>query len=157
MVRKIKFGTDFAPGMALDSPQDHLSRNTVEMAQDLVQKYLVIQPVTVAIIAGMGIQLANLFEWGLVSPCFGHLPQKDPKEVAAHVSNGSDLGGFLGPNRFRNGCSGLFQKVDGNARITEELSRIGDCTAGDVPSNGKYAQVDRPAGGGYLIQKTLLQ
>jgi hypothetical protein len=39
--------------MALDSPQDHLSRNGIEMARDLVQKYLVVQPVTVAIIAGM--------------------------------------------------------------------------------------------------------
>jgi hypothetical protein len=94
--------------MALDSPQDHLSRNVIEMAQDLVQKYLVIQPVTVAIIAGMGIQLANLFEWGLVSPCFGHLPQKGPKEVAAHVTNRSDLCGLLGTNRFRNVCSSLF-------------------------------------------------
>jgi hypothetical protein len=108
MVRKIKFGTDFAPGMTLESAQDHLARNAVEMAQNLVQKYLVIQPVTVAIIAGMGIQLANLFEWGLVLPCFGHLPQKDPKEVAAHVTNRSDLCGFLGTNRFRNVCSSLF-------------------------------------------------
>src|SRR6267378_1525351 len=108
MVGQLKFRSDFAPGMALDSAQDHLSRNAVEMAQNLVQKYLAIQPVAVAIIAGMGMPLAGLFVSGLVSPCFGHLSQEDPKEVAAHVPNRSDLRGFFCPNHFRNGCSGLF-------------------------------------------------
>ncbi|MGC2829484.1 MAG: hypothetical protein WB994_07585 [Candidatus Acidiferrum sp.] len=78
------------------------------MTQNLVQKYLAIQPVAVAIIAGMGMPLADLFVCGLVSPCFGHLPQEDPKEVPAHVPNRSDLGGFLGTNYFRNSCSSLF-------------------------------------------------
>src|SRR6267143_4643637 len=100
--------------MALDSAQDHLSRNAVEMAQDLVQQYMAVQPVAMAIIAAMGIRLTDLFEWGLVSPCFGHLPQEDPKEVAAHIPNRSDVSGFLGTNYFRNGCGSLFQKVDGN-------------------------------------------
>ncbi len=94
--------------MTLDSAQDHLSSDAIEMTQNLVQKYLVIQPVAVAIIGGMGMPLADLFVCGLVSPCFGHLPQEDPKEVAAHVANRSDLRGFLGTNYFRNGCSGFF-------------------------------------------------
>src|SRR6267378_7401890 len=108
MVGQLKFRSDLAPGMPLDSAQDHLSRNAIEMAQNLVQKYLAIQPVAVAIIAGLGMPLADLFVCGLVSPCFGHLPQENPKEVAAHVPNRSDLSGFFGQNHFRNGCSSLF-------------------------------------------------
>src|SRR6266566_3113218 len=126
------------------------------MAQNLVQKYLAIQPVAVAIIAGLGMPLADLFVSDLVSPCFGQLPQEDPKEVAAHVPNRSDLSGFLGPNYFRNGCSSLFQKVDGNTRITEELFRIGNRLVGDALSNQKHAWFDAPAGGGYRIQETVL-
>ncbi len=91
--------------MPLDSAQDHLSRNAIEMAQDLIQKYLAIQPVAVAIIAGLGMPLADVFVCGFVSPGFGHLPQEDPKEVAAHVPNRSDLGGFLGTNYFRNAAA----------------------------------------------------
>src|SRR5712664_756896 len=137
--------------MALESAQDHLSRNAVEMAQNLVQKYLAIQPVNVAVIAEMGVPLAGFLVLSLVSPCFGHLPQEDPKEIAAHVPNRSDVSGFLGPNHFRNGCSSLFQKVDGNTRITEELFRIRNRLVGDALSNQKHAWFDAPAGGGYRI------
>src|ERR1041384_2196923 len=126
------------------------------MAQDLVQKYMAIQPVALVIIAGMGMPLADLVVCGLVSPCVGHLSQEDPKEVAAYVPNRSDVSGFLGTNRFRNGRSSLFQKVDDNARIPEELSCIGNCLGGDVLSNGKYKRLDRPAGRGYRIQQTVL-
>jgi len=94
--------------MALDSAQDHLSRNAVEMAQNLVPKYLPIQSVDVAVIARIGMPLAGLFVHGLVSPSFGYLPQKDPKEVSAYVPNRSDLSGFLGEYHFRNGRSSLF-------------------------------------------------
>jgi len=94
--------------MTFDSAQDHLSRNAVEMAQNLVQNYLRIQLVNVAVIARIGMPLADLFVCGLVSPCFGHLPQEDPKEVPAHVPNRSNLSGFFGTNYFRNGCSSLF-------------------------------------------------
>src|SRR5882762_552136 len=104
----------------------------------------------------MGIPLANLFEWGLVSPCVRHPSQENPKEVAVHVPNRSDLSGFLGTNHFRNSCSSLFQKVYGNTRITEELSRIGNRLVGDALSNQKHAWFDAPAGGGYRIQKMLL-
>jgi len=65
--------------MALDSPQDHLSRNAIEMAQDLVQKYLAIQPVAAAITAWMGMAVAEVFVCRLVSPYFGHLPQEARK------------------------------------------------------------------------------
>ena len=78
------------------------------MAQNLIQKYMAIQPVNIAVIAGIGMSLVGLFVPSLISPCLGHLPQEDPKEVAAYVPNRSDLGGFLGTNRFRNGCSSLF-------------------------------------------------
>ena len=142
--------------MALDSAQDHLSRDAIEMAQDLVQKYTAIQPVAVAIITGTGIPLADLFVWDLVSPCLGCLPQEDPKEVAAHVPNRSDLSCFFGPNHFRNGCGSLFQKVNGNTRITEELFRVGNRLVGDALSNQKHRWLDAPAGGGYRIQKVLL-
>src|SRR6266567_1673352 len=99
--------------MALDSAQDHLSRNAVEMAQNLVQKYLAIQPVATAIIAGMGMPLAELFICGLVSPRFSHLSQEHPKEVAAHVADRSNLRGLLGQNHFRNGCGSLFKSDSG--------------------------------------------
>src|SRR5437879_3695695 len=108
MVGQLKFRRDFAPGMALNSTHDHLSRNAVEMAQNLVQKYLAIQPINIAVIAVIGMPLAGLLVRGLVSPSFGYLPQEDPKEVAAHVPNRSDLSGFLRPNHLRNRCSSLF-------------------------------------------------
>src|SRR6516164_3090180 len=142
--------------MALDSAQDHLSRNAVEIPQNLFQKDLAIQPVAVAIIAGMRIPLADLFEWGLVSPCLGHLPQEDPKEVAVYVPNRSDLSGFLGTYHFRNGRSRLFEKVDGNPRDTEELSCVGNRQVGDALGHQKHGWLDAPAGGGYRIQKALL-
>jgi len=100
--------------------------------------------------------LADLFVCGLVSPCFGYLPQEHPKEVPAHVPNRGDLSGFLCTNYFRNGCRSLFQKVDGNTRITEELFRIGNRLVGDALSNRKHARFDAPAGGGHHIQEVLL-
>src|SRR5260370_1323430 len=93
---------------------------------------------------------------GALKNCPAATPPGDRKEVAAHVLNRTDLRGFLGPDQLRNGCSSLFQKVDGNARITEELFRVGNRLVGDAVSNQKHAWLDAPAGGGYRMQKVLL-